>query len=47
MFDWTLISKCGTYAYCIGTKAECLRYALQHGIRSTTMLYYFPEPKAK
>ncbi len=47
MYDWTLISNDGVYAYCIGTRAVCLRYALQHGLRTTTKLFYFPEPKAK
>ena len=47
MFDWNVISNCGTYAYCIGTKAQCLRYQLQHGVRTTTQLYYFPTPANK
>ena len=45
MYDWTLISNDGVYAYCIGTKAVCLRYALLHGLAGKTKLFYFPEPK--
>ena len=45
MYDWTLISLDGVYAYCIGTKAVCLRYALLHGLAGKTKLFYFPEPK--
>ena len=44
MYDWTLISLDGVYAYCIGTKAVCLRYALLHGLAGKTKLFYFPEP---
>jgi hypothetical protein len=41
---YLLISKKEAFmqcAYCIGTKAECLRYALAHGIRTSTELIPF------
>lgn len=43
-FSHMLVSKAAVYcngigiAYCIGTYAYCARYALQHGIRATTMI---------
>lgn len=46
MFTHILVSKpdakvfMGT-GYCIGTWAHCARYALQHGIRTTTSIIEF------
>ena len=38
MKQYMVVSLCGTMAYCIGTKAYCLRYQLEHGIMHSTKI---------